>query len=239
MKLTLLHVGLTPPAMQDDFSTYPPQFQNMFEDAGAEMTFDSIYVLEGEPFPSIASVEGVVITGSAAGVYEDHEWMAPLRDFIKQAYAAKIPMLGVCFGHQIMADALGGHVGLSEKGWGLGRQEYVVNDIAGAQTALGENIAIAASHKDQVKVPPADAEVFLSSPFAPNAGLVYKNGAAISVQPHPEFGLEFSRGLVELRRNNPLSDEEVRAMDATLDAPVDNTKMAKYLAQFLKNARQI
>jgi GMP synthase-like glutamine amidotransferase len=109
-------------------------------------------------------------------------------------------MVGICFGHQIMADALGGDVRKSEKGWGLGRHVY---DVASRPAMLGGNLpafAIACSHQDQVLVPPAEAETFLVSDFTPHAGLIYRNGAALSLQPHPEFEDEYTLARAELRR---------------------------------------
>lgn len=234
MKLTIIHVGQTPAAMLDQFGRYPTQFQDMFASAGEAFDFESAFVLDGASFPDPSALEGIVITGSAAGVYDTPEWMDPLRDFIRKAYADKTPMLGVCFGHQIMADALGGDVRKSEKGWGLGRHVYEVKANPGFMNGVAK-VAIAASHRDQVITPPAEAEVFLASEFTPNAGLIYKSGTAISMQPHPEFDLGFSRGLVELRRNDPLNDQQVAAADKTLDVPVDNVEVAKELARFFKN----
>ena len=232
MKLTILQVGESPAPMRQQFGRYPTHFEDMFAATGAGLTFESVYLLDGAPLPDPRSLEGVVITGSAAGVYDMLPWMDPLRAFIRDAYATKTPTLGICFGHQIMADALGGDVRKSEKGWGLGRQVYAVNNKPGFMNGIGDAVAIAASHQDQVIAPPAEAEVFLASDFTPNAGLVYRNGAAISMQPHPEFNEAFSRGLVELRRNNPLNDDAVALADRSLDTPVDSPEVAKGLARF-------
>ncbi|UJQ93128.1 type 1 glutamine amidotransferase [Mariluticola halotolerans] len=232
MKLTILQVGECPAPMRQQFGRYPTHFEDMFAATGAGLTFESVYLLDGAPLPDPRNLEGVVITGSAAGVYDSLPWMDPLRAFIRDAYAAKTPTLGICFGHQIMADALGGDVRKSEKGWGLGRQVYAVKNKPGFMNGIGDAVAIAASHQDQVIAPPADAEVFLASDFTPNAGLIYRNGAAMSMQPHPEFNEDFSRGLVELRRNNPLSDDEVEAVDRSLDTPVDSPEVARGLTRF-------
>lgn len=234
MKLTLIMVGETPAPMQHQFGHNPPQFQKMFGSDGFE--FETVRVLKGDPLPDPTSLQGIVITGSAAGVYEDHPWMEPLRTFIRQAYKANIPMLGICFGHQIMADALGGEVRKSEKGWSIGRHVYQVSGNPKFMSGMPSEIAITASHQDQVITAPACATVFLSSKFTPNAGLIYDNGAAISLQPHPEFEQDYSKALVELRRDNPLNDDEVAAGKATLDTPVDSQEVAKRLARFLKLA---
>lgn len=238
MKLTIIQVGETPAALRPHFGRYPSHFRDMFDATGAGFTYEPVYVLDGEALPDPATLEGIVITGSAAGVYDGHPWIAPLRAFVRSAYAARTPMLGVCFGHQIMADALGGGVRQSDRGWGLGRQVYDVVARPDFMQGAGDTLAVAASHQDQVVAPPPEAEVFLASAFTPNAGLVYANGAAASLQPHPEFDRAFARGLVELRRGNPLGDAEVDALAAGLEAPLDHADTARRLARFLERARQ-
>ncbi len=239
MKLTILQVGETPAALRDERPRFQPFFETMFDSTGHDFTYEQVLIIDGEPFPDPGAIEGAVVTGSFYGVYDDVAWMEPLRAFIRDAYARKTPMLGVCFGHQIMADALGGEVRKSEKGWGIGRHVYERSAKNDLLASLPGEVALAASHQDQVITPPGEAEVFLSSDFTPNAGLVYANGAAISMQPHPEFDVGFSKALVELRRNNPLSDTIVEERLSTLDKPVDNTKVATMLGQFLLAAKKI
>jgi GMP synthase-like glutamine amidotransferase len=157
--------------------------------------------------------------------------MAPLRAFIRAAYAAKIPMVGICFGHQIMADALGGDVRKSEKGWGLGRHTYGV--AAPAPFGLDATaLAVACSHQDQVIVAPPEAEVILASDFTPNAGLRYRNGRALSFQPHPEFEDAYTLALAEMRRGRA-PDDVVDTAVASLDTPSDSPALARAIATFL------
>ena len=185
MKLTIIQTGDVPGPLRPRFGAYPPMFRRMFDEAGHGFDYDTIPVFEGAALPDPAGLEGILITGSAAGVYEDHAWLPPLRAFVRKAYAAGTPMLGVCFGHQLMADALGGDVRKSEKGWGLGRHTYDVKSRPGFLASDLPALSIACSHQDQVIVAPPEAEVFLGSDFTPNAGLVYRNGRAVSLQPHP------------------------------------------------------
>ena len=176
---------------------------------------------------------GYVATGSAAGVYEDHAWLAPLRAFVRGAYAARTPLLGICFGHQIIADALGGEVRKSEKGWGLGRHRYQVKARPGFMGDAPGELAIACSHQDQVIVPPEEAEVILASDFAPNAGLLYRNGAALSFQPHPEFADDYALALTELRRGRA-PDDVVDTAVASLATRSNSVELAGYIANFFK-----
>jgi GMP synthase-like glutamine amidotransferase len=232
MKLTILGVGEVPEPLRAAHGLYAPMFARMFDDAGVAFEYETIPVAEGAPFPDPSALDAVLVPGSAAGVYEDHPWMEPLRAFIRSAYAAKTPMLGICFGHQAIADALGGEVRKSEKGWGLGRHLYAVTGrpafLAGDAAAL----AIACSHQDQVIVPPAEAEVFLASGFTPNAGLVYRNGATVTLQPHPEFDDGYARALAGLRRGRA-PDAVVDAAETSFATPSDSRDMAGWLGAFL------
>src|SRR5262245_28830255 len=107
MKLTLIQPTDVPAPLRDRFGAYHRMFERMF--AGKGFEFEAIRLSDSQPLPDPATLDAALIMGSAAGVYDTHyPWMEPLRDFIRGAYAAQTPMVGICFGHQIMADALGG-----------------------------------------------------------------------------------------------------------------------------------
>ena len=232
MKLTILETGHVPEQYRPRFGNYPDMFRRMFDGTGRGFTYDSVAVADGEPLPDPASVEAIVITGSPAGVYEDHAWLEPLRDFIRTAYAAGTPMVGICFGHQIMADALGGAVRKSEKGWGLGRHQYRLSSRPDFAEKLPELVSVVCSHQDQVIEPPPEADVLLSSEFAPNAGLLYRNGAALSFQPHPEFDDDYAGALIDLRRGQA-SEEALAAAHRSLGQPSHSRDLAVAIARFL------
>jgi GMP synthase-like glutamine amidotransferase len=234
VKLTLIQPTDVPEPLRPRFGAYDAMFKRMFEREG--FAFDTVRLSEGAPLPDPASLEAVLITGSSAGVYDNHlGWMEPLRQFIRGAYAAKTPMVGLCFGHQIIADALGGGVRKSDKGWGLGRHVYGVSHRPAAIGGKLPEFAIACSHQDQVIEAPSEAEVFLSSDFTPNAGLVYRNGAALSLQPHPEFADDYALALAEMRRGKA-PDAVVDTAVASMTRASDSAEMAGYLGAFLKQA---
>lgn len=232
MKLTIIQTGEVPVALRPQFGAYPPMFKRMFDEAGRAFEYETVAVHDGAAFPDAAGLDGILITGSAAGVYDDYAWLEPLRAFIRSAYAADTPMLGICFGHQIMADALGGDVRKSDKGWGLGRHTYDVKSRPGFLATERPALSIACSHQDQVIVPPKEAEVFLGSEFTPNAGLVYKNGRALSLQPHPEFRDDYTLALAELRRGKA-PDAVVDTAVASVGKPSDSRDVAGWLGAFL------
>jgi GMP synthase-like glutamine amidotransferase len=232
MKLTLIQPTEVPETLRPKFGPYAPMFHRMFGREGFE--FETVRLSEGHPLPDPASLDAVLITGSSAGVYDNHlTWMEPLRAFVRKAYADRTPMLGICFGHQIMADALGGDVRKSDKGWGLGRHVY---DVTARPPMIGGELpefAIACSHQDQVITPPAEAEVFMRSHFTPNAGLYYRSGRAMSLQPHPEFEDDYTVALAELRRGKA-PDETIDTAIKSVSRASDSAEVAGYLGAFLK-----
>lgn len=231
MRLTIIQTGDVPAPLRSRFGPYHAMFERMFDSMGLGFSYEVVTAHDNSPLPDLQHLEGIVITGSPAGVYEDHAWLPPLRKFIRGAYEAKTPMVGVCFGHQIMADALGGDVRKSEKGWGLGRHTYRVAARPDFMADAPETLSIACSHQDQVIVPPAEAEVILASDFTPNAGLFYKSGKALSFQPHPEFLDDYALALVELRRGRA-PDAVVDQGAASLASPSDSERLAGYIGRF-------
>src|SRR5258705_13526781 len=167
--------------------------------ADATVTLNSFSIPAGEPLPDLEGLEAILITGSSAGVYDAFDWIAPLEGFVRIAHDKKVPMVGVCFGHQLIAQALGGTACKSEKGWGLGRHIY---DVAPGNGVIeGTRIALACSHQDQVITPPAGARTILSSDFTPHAGLLYAGDTTLSVQAHPEFSVGYALACCEVVRS--------------------------------------
>jgi GMP synthase-like glutamine amidotransferase len=235
MKLTIVQTGSVPEHLQPQFADYPLMFRQMFDSTGEGLRFDDVDA-RVSALPDPEQLEGIVITGSPAGVYEDHAWLPPLRDFIRRAYDKGTPMLGVCFGHQVMADALGGEVRKSEKGWGLGRHKYRVVNRPDFLATAPDALSVACSHQDQVIAPPASAQVILSSDFTPNAGLYYHNGRAMSVQPHPEFEDAYATALVEMRRGKASEPVIATALNSMSTAS-DTQKLRGIIRGFFDSAR--
>lgn len=223
MKVAVLETGYPPGNLADEFGDYPKMFAHLL---GPGFEIDSFDVQAGE-LPEATGHHAYLITGSPAGVYDPLPWIEPLKQFIRSADGAK--MIGVCFGHQAMAEALGGHVEKSDKGWGAGLHRYtVVHSESWIDTA--GTIAIPASHQDQVIVQPPNTQVVAASDFTPFASLAWTDRPAISFQFHPEFSPEFAKALIEKRYDNiPNPDAAI----ASLDAPNDSAIVGGWIRNFL------
>ncbi len=202
----------------------------MVHAADPAATFDIVSIPDGAALPDPSDVDAILITGAAAGVYDGLDWIAPLEDFVRSAHARGTPMVGVCFGHQLIAQALGGVVRKSDKGWGIGRHVYQVTPENGIVD--GDQLAIACSHQDQVIEAPAGARTILSSEFTPHAGLLYEGGTTMSVQPHPEFDTAFANVCCELR-DGKAPDDVVATAKASLAEPLDSAKLGAAITKFL------
>jgi GMP synthase-like glutamine amidotransferase len=235
-RITIIETGLVSPKNRELHGSYPQMFEHMIDAADATVTFNTVSIPAGEPLPDIEGLEAILITGSSAGVYDGFEWIAPLEEFVRTAHNKKVPMVGVCFGHQLIAQALGGTVRKSEKGWGIGRHVYDVAPYDGL--IEGTRIAIACSHQDQVITPPAGAKIILSSDFTPHAGLLYAGDTTLSVQPHPEFSVGYALACCEMAHTKGhASDSLVAAAKRSLAEPLENARLGGAITRFLTRSR--
>jgi GMP synthase-like glutamine amidotransferase len=225
VKIAILETGRPPGTLADEFGDYPAMFARMLGDGFEIERFD---VQAGELPKEPADHSAYLITGSPAGVYDPLPWIAPLQEFIRAAKDSR--MVGICFGHQVMAEALGGHVEKSDKGWGAGLHRYtIVRSEPWIDTA--GTIAVPASHQDQIVVQPPNTEVVAASDFTPFAALAWTDRPAISFQFHPEFSPAFAKALIE-KRYDVVPDPD--AAIASLDAPNDNARVAGWIRRFLE-----
>ncbi|WP_370234283.1 MULTISPECIES: glutamine amidotransferase-related protein [Henriciella] len=234
MKLTIIETGMPPEALRSDWPGYPAMFRDLITPHLPGLETETASVVNGDSFPDLDAVQAILITGSAAGVYEHHPWMQPLFNFIQRAAAKSIPQIGVCFGHQAVAKALGGRVEKSEKGWGIGRHVY---EVCARPDWMGDyaedSFSLGVSHQDQVLSLPPGATVVGASDFTPFAALDYGAVPAISFQGHPEFSSGFNCALYNVRRGTAFSGDRVDAACKSLDHPVDNGLVGGWMARFL------
>lgn len=225
MRIGILETGFPPKDLQEAHGLYSDMFARLL--AGHGFDFAVWRAPLGEIPADPSEAEGWLITGSKYGVYDDLDWIRASEDFVRQALAAKVPLVGICFGHQLMAQAAGGRVVKSDKGWGLGPHDY--EDLT-----RDAPFTVVAVHQDQVVTQPPGTRLTARSEFCPIAGLEWENAPAVSWQPHPEFDPAFARALIEARRGEVYAPELADAALARLDAPLDSPSLGARIARFFE-----
>lgn len=233
MKLGILKTGAPPASLQPRFGDYPQMFRKLLGEGAFD--YRTYAVDEGEWPERVEACEAYLVTGSAKGAYDPDPWIGELMSFLNEA-KGRAKLVGVCFGHQVMAQAFGGQVIKSPKGWGLGEQLYEVRSrepwMDSATDAAGQ-IRLPGSHQDQVVEAPPGAQVIAGSAFSPLGALAYRDQPAISIQLHPEFEPDYAIALIEGRRGVRFGDDEADRAISSYQAPDDRARVGGWIRNFL------
>jgi len=225
MRIGILQTGDAPEDLRTTEGDYPDMFQRLLAGRGFEFRTWRVMDLQ---FPTDEEqADGWLITGSRHGVYEDHAFIPPLEAFIRDAYNAHVPLVGICFGHQIVAKALGGRVEKFAGGWSVGPTDYRFGD---------EVLTLNAWHQDQVVEIPEGAEVVARSEFCANAALAYDD-RILTVQAHPEFPDSFIDGLIRTRGQGIVPDPLLRQAEARMGQPNSSALLADHITDFFQQPR--
>ncbi len=220
------------PQLVDEFGEYPAMFAQLLNAVDADLNFRTYEVQRGDLPQDVDEVDAYLITGSKTSVYEPQQWIADTEDFLRKAHSAKKKMLGVCFGHQLLAQALGGKTVKAEQGWGLGVHQYQLSEAAGDYGSEGEQFSMLVSHQDQVVENVPGAQVLASSDFCPNA-MIKVDDHILSFQAHPEFTKHYSESLLTLRREVFGDDNVDKALDS-LASDVSFDRVTNWMVQFFR-----
>ena len=218
----------------EDYTSYGTMFERFFKG----VSLDSIEVrYQSAIARSLREPQGdevYLITGSKFGAYEDEIWITELIPWIQQAHRVGARLIGVCFGHQIIAQALGGQVVNSDKGWGVGIRSLALKGSPNitAKSTLPKALRLIYSHQDQVIQLPKRAETLLGDDFCPYAGF-YIGEQVITFQGHPEFDAEYTQRLLGRRAEN-IGLEKFDAAMASLNGETDNVAIGEYLLEWMQ-----
>ncbi|RTE64794.1 type 1 glutamine amidotransferase [Amphritea opalescens] len=228
-KIGILATGSNEGALLAEYGSFAQMTETMLD--GHEFSFVCWNVWLGE-FPEAADqCDGWIITGSPASVYDELAWIAPLEQLIRDIDQRRQPLVGICFGHQIIAQALGGRVAKA-KGWGLGLDCYTPAPSVGA--VLGhDGVRLHVIHQDQVVKVPEGAEVLAGSEFCPNAVLRYGQHI-FTLQAHPEFKLDYMRALLMAITPEHITEGEAeQAMSALSNQQADPEAVVSEIVSLL------
>ncbi len=234
MMIGLLQCDDVAPELREAHGNYPEMFAALFHRVDPTLEFCVWRCLDGEIPADVEAMDAWLTTGSKFGVNDDLPWIVELEAFVRELWAAGKPLVGICFGHQLMVKALGGEVAKSPRGWGVGVSFNRVEERADWMTPWQPGLDLVVSHQDQVERLPPDTRVLAGSDFCP-LYLLQVGEVFLGVQGHPEFNKAYSRDLMALRRQL-VGDERVREGVASLSASVDDTLMVRWILAFMRRA---
>ena len=234
IKLGILQCDSVLPQFQEAFGNYPKMITELFKQVDPTIELITYDVQHGHYPEQIDECDAYVTTGSKASVYDNEEWITQLETYFRQLHQARIKLIGICFGHQLIAQALGGKVQSAAQGWGVGvHTNKFLNKPKWLNSDKNEfNLVV--SHKDQVVELPDNTTVVAANTFCPYASL--QIGEHIfTVQGHPEFSKTYSKTLMT-HRKKILGEACFQQGIDSLSLPTDHLAFTQWMIDFIKSA---
>ncbi|MEM7374231.1 MAG: GMP synthase [Bacteroidota bacterium] len=232
MKLGLLTTDRIRKELVGEFGEYPDMFSRLLHEADPSLELINYYVLEGEYPEDIDEVDAYLITGSSHSVYEALAWIQLLGEFIKRLHERKKKMVGICFGHQLVAHVLGGETAKAEVGWNIGTEPHQLNQAGEQLLGKHDGFQLLFSHQDQI-VEPAEGSVLLASTPSCPIAMCSIGEHLLTIQGHPEFEKPYLRELMDMRRKK-FGEELYQAGVASLDQDNDRALVARWIIEFIQ-----
>lgn len=229
MIVGILQADSVLPQFQVEHGDYPDMFEALLSAHQVQCKHYNVEVME---YPSIDDCDGYIITGSKQSVCDDEPWIVRLSEFVRALHQRKKSTVGICFGHQLIAHALGGRTQSAPGGWGVGIHEIQMNGPASFMDPVLEQVRLIVSHKDQVMALPEGAKVIASNDFCPVA-MFTVGEHMLGMQGHPEFSKSYSADLMEYRRAI-LGEEKYALGIRSLEGPLDADIVVTWIINFLK-----
>jgi GMP synthase-like glutamine amidotransferase len=239
LRVAILRADDVRPELAGTFGEYPEMFEVLLSDANIGRALTDQVLLRTEAFranqgvypANIDDYDAFIITGSKSGVYEDLPWITVLGDFVKLLYQRKKKLIGICFGHQLIASVLGGEAGKASTGWKIGVKVASLNGDFVNKFSGTERFKLLYSHQDQVFKVATGARILASTPGCPIA-MTSLDEHVLTLQGHPEFSSAYAGALYQLRKDAYPQDCFKEAVES-LGEDTDHLAVARWMIDFM------
>ena len=231
IRLAILKTDYVRTEWVPEFGEYPDMFEAVFRKCEAEISFQTFDIQLDEYPNDLNEFDAYLITGSKSSVYDDEPWIERLMEFVRELNEQQRKLIGICFGHQLVAQALGGRVEKSPKGWGVGVHTHIFNEIPEWHDGKTREFNILVSHQDQVIQNADGAKVLAGSDFCENAVCQLDNHV-LTFQGHPEFVQDYSRKIIGFRKKM-IGERASKVGLESLSAPADSRRVTNWITNFI------
>ena len=237
LRICILETDVLRPELVDQYQGYGRMFTSLFSRQPIPAEFVIYNVMQGDYPPDSEAFDAYLITGSKADSFGTDPWIQTLKTYLLERYNRGDKLLGICFGHQLLALLLGGKAERATQGWGVGIHHYQLATGKAWMTPAMENLTLLISHQDQVTALPEGATVVASSAFCQFAAY-HINDQVLCFQGHPEFIHDYSRTLLDIRQD-ALGEKVYSSAVASLEEQHHGTTVAEWMMRFVANKPQV
>jgi len=234
MRIGILETDKLKPEIRQQYGSYADMFQQLFLSIDTELEFNVYLVIDGQYPVSIDECDAYLITGSQFSAYDNDEWLQKLREYVVLLHQQKKKLTGICFGHQLIAHALGGETKRSDKGWGVGNISSEIKVLKQWMGNSEKSFSLLVSHQDQVTSLPQGGELIASNDFCKISSFQVADHI-LCFQGHPEFSEDYLNYLINKRRDL-IGENTVKEAQDSLKRKHDGKLVANWLINFIKNS---
>jgi GMP synthase-like glutamine amidotransferase len=240
LRVAILRADDVRPELADTYGEYPEMFEVLLSEANKQRPLKDQVVLKAMAyrtnqgvFPAnIDEYDAYIITGSKSGIYDDEDWIKALKQYVLRLNAKNKKLIGICFGHQIIAEALGGHAGKASCGWEIGVKQAVMFKGGDPRFSGVSEFCLTYSHQDQVLEKAPGSQVLAATPNCPIA-MTSLGSHILTFQGHPEFVKSYARALFELRESS-YPAEVYSECKASLSIDTQHLEVAHWMIDFMR-----
>lgn len=237
MRICILQCDHVVDELSGQYGDYPEMFRNCLGKRHGELEFLTYDLTAGDWPVDLDACDGFLVTGSRYSVYDQEPWIEQACELLRRLNREGRPTVGICFGHQLIAQALGGRVTkAADKGWGIGVHSWRIVNRPDWMQPASTRFSLLVSHQDQVLDLPPDSQLLATSDFCPNAAFQVGEHL-LGIQGHPEFLPGYSQALMD-RRIQQIGPDKVAEASATLNQPVDDQLVAEWIVSFIKSQKK-
>ena len=231
MQIGILNTDTIKPEFATKYGQYPAMFSRILLQADPSIQIKDYEIQRGEYPKDINECDAYLITGSKVSAYDDLPWVQELKKFIISLDQRKKKLVGICFGHQLIAQALGGLVTKSKRGWHVGIDSVQLNNDASKFGKASQEFKLIYNHQDEVQKMPANAKLLAGSKNCPIA-MMSIDDHILTFQGHIEFKKEYSQDLLEMRKNI-LGDLKYEQACRSLENETNELQVTHWILDFI------